>query len=142
MAPSSWWVLLLGVASVIVGVLFRLGYITRSPDHRFFRRYRNPRLPWWLRNEPIGAIPHGSAFIFLTLARLFAERGERWGRVATLCEAIAAAAFLAALRLLEHPPEWIKPDWWREEERRVREAQEALLQITVLERLAKRLRWW
>ena len=115
--------LLLGVASVIVGVLFRLGYIARRPDHQFFRRYRNPQLPWWRRHAPFGAIPLGSAFIFLVLAPLFAERGGRWAWVAILCEVSAAAAFLAALRVLEHPPEWSKPDWWREEERRAREAQ-------------------
>jgi hypothetical protein len=112
------WVLIFllagGVWGISAGLLFRAGRLRRLSRWSF-----DPSLPAYIRNLPFETLPAGLMFFSGAAIILLYLQHTTWG---DLFGVLALFAFLATVfalaRAALRPPNWMKPDWLREEERR------------------------
>lgn len=99
----------------VVGFLVGAGMIvlglasSRGSFRRWEPWYRDPDMPWFLRNGAFGLVPFGIAIISLMAAAMTSSnRG-----VAAVGVVVFLVAFVVGLVFMIRPPEWVKPPWAR-----------------------------
>ncbi len=91
----------------------------RTGRHRSnFDRYFDKSWPFHYRNRAFGLIPYSIGVALLCTAFLVGEPGGRRFFVATVVGLLGLLCVPIGIVLTYRPPDWLKPQWLREEERR------------------------
>jgi hypothetical protein len=96
-----------GVGSIVLGIASTRGSFRRSEPW-----YRDPEMPWFLRNGGFALIPFGIAILALIAAAVTSDEKA----VSAVCVVVFVVGLLGGLVFMIRPPEWVKPDWVRREE--------------------------
>ena len=103
----------LGIFFVIAGVLTRLGRLRRGVT--FWDQH--PDLPAYWRNTPYGLIPSGIGLILMSLGLLVPSWDPQLDGVDVLLGLVGLLCLFVALAIQVDPPDDLKPEWRRREER-------------------------
>ena len=99
---------------LVAAVVFRAG------RWRSLAGWRNSEeMPLDIRNAVYGFVPGAAFILFFFLWLGFTAEGS--DRVAWAMLALAAMSFILSMRFSRKPPQWLKPQWVREEEERRKE---------------------
>ena len=107
---------LLALINLAMGVRFRFGPPQR--DGFLHRQTRNMDLPRYMRNTPLVLIPLSVTGLLLTVGAFCLGAGGRWADLGVAMGFLFVAGLVATIILAPYPPDWLKPAWLREEERR------------------------
>ncbi len=120
---SAWPVLLMflmGLGMVVHGLVIRFDREGRHRAH--FDRYFDKSWPFYYRNRAFVLIPGGITFLLWGIGSVFAEVSDgQWLLVEAALVILGLLAVPIAIVLQYRPPDWLKPAWLREEERRRQE---------------------
>jgi hypothetical protein len=107
------FVLLVGVATLTLGIAFRAGKLSRRMP--WYRRYRDQSLPAIMRNGTLALLPGsiGVILVGLALPLLDVSRALGFGALTAGLVVIFGSFLVAA-----GSPGWLKPDRLREEDER------------------------
>jgi hypothetical protein len=72
--------------------------------------YRDPDMPWFLRNGAFALVPFGIAIIGLMAAAVASSRQA----LATVGVVIFVFGLITGIVFMIRPPRWIKPPWARD----------------------------
>jgi len=100
-----WAALVVGVALVTLGVLFRAGRMRGGASY-----YWDDALPFYARNVGFSLVPFGAMFLCWSAAGVLLRASNRVG-YALIAAGVAFAGL--AFVLLIAPPAWVKPRWLR-----------------------------
>ncbi len=107
------FLLVLGIPPVTVLVVAALRF--RAGRWRSLAGWRKtPEMPSDVRNAVYGFLPGAASILFIFLSMAFYATGS--DGLASGMTALAAISFILSMRFSRKPPEWLKPDWVREEE--------------------------
>jgi len=99
--------LVVGLWSVVAGLLFRAGRLRRLGSWYF-----DTRLPFWLRNFVFAAVPAGCIGLALFLVFPLAQVDALWAEYAMLTAVLLTLlAFAVSIAFMIKPPRVLKPEW-------------------------------
>ena len=116
---SPWGVFahfLFGLATMIFGLILRFDREGRHRSH--YAQYYDKRWAFHFRNRAFGLIPYGMVAILWAIALAVNELAGQWLFVATALGILGLLVGFIGLVVTYRPPDWLKPQWLREEERR------------------------
>jgi hypothetical protein len=106
------WQPVAGVAGGIV--LLLMGVLSRTGAYRRWEPwYRNPNLPFYVRNLAFAMLPFGVCVLAFMIGALIGEGNKG---IAAAFVGIAFLAFALGIAFMVKPPRWLKPDWIKNEE--------------------------
>lgn len=104
----------LGALSIGMSIAFRGGRVRRLAF-----AYWDSTMPWYIRNVAFGLAPGGVVILVMLTAGLAASSNTLVGAGVSIALAIALGPmFLLVILWARRPPDFLKPDWLREEEGR------------------------
>ncbi len=105
----------MGLGGIIMGVLFRLSRSSRRWEY-FRAQYQDRDLWFFQRNTPLVLVPGGLFFLCGSLAAMLEPSiSKRWYDILVLLSGVNLVLYFV---LAAWAPDWPKPRWLREEDRK------------------------
>ncbi len=109
----------MGFSGMIYGLVIRSDREGRHSSN--FGRYFDKSWPFHVRNRAFGIIPTSIMCLLWGVASVIAEFGGPWLLVGGALGMLGLLIGLVGIALQYRPPDWLKSEWLREEERRRQE---------------------